>query len=1501
MVQSRISGLLVLLLVAGKPLAAQISVTPDNGSLNALPNTSGLSASFTLRYTGSTNKTLYLFCYPSGWVSSCSPNQSVMTIPPNMNIPTSATYATGNGAGTGVISFKACDNSSCSQGQDYGSYNVTVAFNGPVVSVVPTNGDDQDVSKCVQNCFDGVMSYATVPYYSSDVPHSIQLTYRSAQAHPMVIIQVDAVDTSTVNPVKMSIQLYRAPGYPVTFTNGSTELFYNWVSHAGDGNVNRLAAEFDPSSLNLTTGAYNYTVVVRSYRWDGSFRENDVPIRFLVDNEASSAFGAGWSVVGIQRLYEQSNTSIVITDGTGSIAFFGRSSVSCPQGWYICYVYYSTPAGDFTAVEKDSLYTGPSCSPPLHNPPCVTYKRSYPAGPPVYFNSNGRMVEIGGGLIGRGPGEVSFIPGATFGYNAANLLVAVTDTTGKTDSLRYDASNHLRAIKDPGGRVDSFTVDASGNLTMIMDWAVKTSASSGLPVLLQYDTYHRVTHWTDRRNAPWDLTYDFAGKVATITAPQVHASGQAVRPIITYGSLEHNVLIDPASGKGSSATPGANVDTAAVRATVTNARGYATTYALDRFGAATLIQEPLGRISRYSRDINSAITRSVTPSGHVTKSTWNGPDLIQTVDSMTGDTINYAYTSSSNPFVAHRMTSMSGGVDSVVNHWTLGGAAPITLDSTHRGGSGWVKFTSGANGRICTVVDPGGHTTTCRFTVNGFQNTDSISYTLGTVRYQYDGHGQRVMTINQVNDTTRTFYDSIGRIARTIGPLNEIDSLYYGDSLHLTRMRDAKGQVYWVWPNALGWTDSTKDPAGGIDRYVYDVNGNQTSWTNRNGRTIVSNYDSLDQLRSVVADGKTTTYFFDPSNHFVTASNGESTDTLWNDAADRASRSISCRVLVSGNAPQCFRDSSVYEFRGHRTQATLSAPGLWGTMQFLLAYHYDIHELLDTLTPGRLNTQSGQPIAFRYSAEGMDSVRTMTGLNNLLITRSYPWTHRTDQVQFSDASLGSALGTAYNFDNAGRMATRFHGSITSPDTTRTFTYDRHGQIAQYTDTVHHYGTSCTWWYDGIHCYGTDTPTLLGSTTYAYDSVWNRKDPSAPNGGLDPANRLRRWQSYRMDYDAAGNMTVKRTLSVADTTKVLRTDSLFWSALGRLDSVRTRDSVGVLIGRVSFGYDGAGRRVRKSTTSGTTRYLWDGDALVAQLDTLGGLVAAYTYYQDIDNVATMLRHDRADSTYYYIQDYSRNVLGILARTGAGNTIDNQYRYEPFGSMQGNNPSSVPNSIQFAGREYDTETGLYYDRARYVDPSLGRFISEDPIGLAGGMNLYAFVGNDPVNGWDPSGMNCKDWTTHDVLLRDKLTHFVLGDAIAIASALTHARRWRATMWSALLGLAHEGPWGKLGSPVRPLHGWMGDHDLWGWSHGAKGAPCTGFVDMFTWMIGPLVYDIFLAKHFQGPPDDASVWDNPVPLPPTETYPGWYPGPRFPIPHVLPPRGMPGTYPWGFNPIY
>ncbi len=199
---------------------------------------------------------------------------------------------------------------------------------------------------------------------------------------------------------------------------------------------------------------------------------------------------------------------------------------------------------------------------------------------------------------------------------------------------------------------------------------------------------------------------------------------------------------------------------------------------------------------------------------------------------------------------------------------------------------------------------------------------------------------------------------------------------------------------------------------------------------------------------------------------------------------------------------------------------------------------------------------------------------------------------------------------------------------------------------------------------------------------------------------------------------------------------MRRDSLFWSPVGLLDSVHTRDSLNVLT-RVGFGYDGLGRRIRKSTPSDTSRYLWDGANLVAELNSSGNVRAGYTYGLGIDQPSSVLRHDRGDTTYYYLTNQPGNVVALLKKTGSSTTIANSYTYDPYGGAKGATVT-VPDALRYAGREYDAETQLYYNRARYYDPALGRFISEDPAGLSAGINLYAYVGNDPLNGRDPSGL-------------------------------------------------------------------------------------------------------------------------------------------------------------------
>ena len=167
------------------------------------------------------------------------------------------------------------------------------------------------------------------------------------------------------------------------------------------------------------------------------------------------------------------------------------------------------------------------------------------------------------------------------------------------------------------------------------------------------------------------------------------------------------------------------------------------------------------------------------------------------------------------------------------------------------------------------------------------------------------------------------------------------------------------------------------------------------------------------------------------------------------------------------------------------------------------------------------------------------------------------------------------------------------------------------------------------------------------------------------------------------------------------------------------------------GTTMFKYDPFGRRIQKSVPLGTTNYLYDGTGIVDELDNSGNVLARYTATTGVDEPLSELR---ASTGSYYQQDGLGSVTSLSNGLGA---LANTYTFDSYGKLN-TSTGTIINPFQYTGRESDQETGLYYYRARYYDPGVGRFISEDPIVFVGsGTNFYAYVFNSPVALFDPSG--------------------------------------------------------------------------------------------------------------------------------------------------------------------
>jgi len=189
--------------------------------------------------------------------------------------------------------------------------------------------------------------------------------------------------------------------------------------------------------------------------------------------------------------------------------------------------------------------------------------------------------------------------------------------------------------------------------------------------------------------------------------------------------------------------------------------------------------------------------------------------------------------------------------------------------------------------------------------------------------------------------------------------------------------------------------------------------------------------------------------------------------------------------------------------------------------------------------------------------------------------------------------------------------------------------------------------------------------------------------------------------------------------------------------------------------LTYVYDAAGRRIEKQYDGVTVlKYVYDGDHCIAEYDGNNNLRRKYIYGPGVDEPICMGEATGAYAgTYYYHFDALGSVVALT--NSSGNTVQ-VYEYDVYGQVGSSDPNH-PNRFLFTGREFDKETGLYYYRARYYNPQIGRFLQTDPVGYGAGMNLYAYCGNGAVNWGDPSGLDpcdpCKPaagspgWTYYD----------------------------------------------------------------------------------------------------------------------------------------------------------
>jgi RHS repeat-associated protein len=372
----------------------------------------------------------------------------------------------------------------------------------------------------------------------------------------------------------------------------------------------------------------------------------------------------------------------------------------------------------------------------------------------------------------------------------------------------------------------------------------------------------------------------------------------------------------------------------------------------------------------------------------------------------------------------------------------------------------------------------------------------------------------------------------------------------------------------------------------------------------------------------------------------------------------------------------------------------------------------------------RLETVSSAGMTDTYEYRpNTDLVASLTSSNN--ITASYQYEANTGRLQslsyYSGTTTIYSISYEYNANDQRTSATETQ--LLPDDSTQTrvytYTYDSYDHLSG--ETIK----------DG-------SGTLLSQYTYTYDALGNRTDTGYSVNALNQYTLIPGVEDT-LTYDARGNMTY-------DGTRVMTYD-----AQDRLTSV-VNGAV-----KEEYDYDYQGRRtvMRTYDASGenwtlreTRTFAYDGWNLIAEFvtdatHTTPTLARAYTWGLSLGGgVGGLLSitdylASGGPKTYTPIFDGNGNVVGLADATGQ---VVATYTYDPYGKLlSATGPAADVCPFRFATMYYDDETGLYYDKMRYYSPDIGRWIIRDPAQEDGGVNLYAYCEGDPVNGFDPTGLD------------------------------------------------------------------------------------------------------------------------------------------------------------------